>query len=184
MELIRNNFIVITGGPGGGKSSLVQALSGKGFGYIHETGRSIIKERISKGLSPRPGVEEFARLMFQRDYENFLNNSVISETLFFDRSFLDSALFIQPTDTAWFQRSKDIIMNYRFNPAVFITPPWEEIYRNDDERDQSFDESVKTYEKLYTWYPLYGYKLIVLPKVSVEKRADFILNRIKLHHLS
>lgn len=179
MELIKTNFIAITGGPGGGKSSLLNALSKKGFKNIDETGRAIIKERLSKGLSPRPAPEKFAEQMFQRDYENYIKNLNASEIIFFDRSFLDSASFIQQTNQKYFEKVNDIISIYRFNNNVFITPPWEEIYCNDDERDQTFNEAISTYKSLFKWYQLNGYKPIILPKASVEMRTEFVLNEIK-----
>jgi len=180
MGSIKTNFIVVTGGPGGGKSTLLDALGKKGFKYINETGRTIIKERISKGLSPRPDLEEFAKLMFQRDYENYINHLYTAETLFFDRSFLDSASFIQQTNKIYFEKVNEIIHSLRFNNNIFITPPWEEIYCNDDERDQTFSEAVDTYNSLYNWYELNGYKLIVLPKVPVEMRVKFVLSELSL----
>lgn len=74
MNLIKNNFIVITGGPGCGKSTLLEALCENGFKYLSETGRFIIKERLSKGLTPRPNLEDFSIQMFQMDHENYINN--------------------------------------------------------------------------------------------------------------
>ena len=176
---MKTNFVVITGGPGGGKSSLLNVLSRKGFKYINETGRAIIKDRINKGLSPRPDLKEFAKLMFQQDYQNYIDNINASEILFFDRSFIDSALFIQQTDKSYFEGIRNTINTYRFNNNVFMTPPWKEIYCNDDERDQTFDEAIDIYEKLKEWYKMNGYQPIILPKVSVERRAEFILSEIK-----
>ena len=174
---MKNNFITITGGPGGGKSSVLNTLRERGFRHISETGRGIIKERLNQGLPPRPHLEEFAKLMFQKDYQNYVDNLYTSEILFFDRSFLDSALFIQQTDKSYFETVQKILNTHRFG-HVFITPPWKEIYCNDDERDQTFEEAIAICEKLHEWYELNGYQPVVLPKVSVAQRADFILGEI------
>jgi predicted ATPase len=179
MELIKTNFIAITGGPGGGKSSLLNALNKKGFKNIDETGRAIIKERLSKGLPPRPAPEEFAEQMFQRDYKNYISNLSTNEILFFDRSFLDSAALVRETNLLHFEKIKNTIVTHKFNSNIFITPPWEEIYCNDSERDQTFEEAINTYKSLFKWHELNGYKPIILPKTSVEKRTEFVLNEIK-----
>jgi predicted ATPase len=177
--MIKNNFIVISGGPGGGKTSLLEALSKNGIGYIRESGRAIIRERIRTGLSPRPAPEAFARQMFQMDYENFINHTDISDILFFDRSFLDSAFLIHQSDGKFFDKIQDILISSRFYIKVFMTPPWKEIYTVDSERDQTFDESVEIYEKLSHWYLANGYELVTVPRLPVEMRVKMILDEIK-----
>ncbi|WP_353612588.1 AAA family ATPase [Methylobacterium sp. AMS5] len=42
---------VITGGPGSGKTSLIEALAGAGIRHMPEAGRSIIRDR---GISAAP----------------------------------------------------------------------------------------------------------------------------------
>lgn len=176
--MIKNNFFVITGGPGAGKSTLLKSLQDKGFRYIDETGRRIIKQRISEGLSPRPTPAEFARQMFEMDHENYMNNVDKEEILFFDRSFLDSAMLLWQADGIYFEKIKNKIAEHRFNNNVFIAPAWKEIYCNDNERDQTFEEAIKTYELLYDWYEKNNYNIIELPKSSVEKRVDIIMDYI------
>jgi len=145
---------------------------------MSESGRDIIKQRKNKGLPPRPDPAEFAMQMFQRDYENFNNNREKAETLFFDRSFLDSAMLIYQTDKAYFGQISDIIKTDRFNTKVFLTPPWQEIYTNDNERDQTFGESIHIFENLSQWYKLQGYIPLIIPMGSVAIRTEFILNEI------
>lgn len=177
--MVKNNFIVISGGPGGGKTTLLNALSEKGFQHIGESGRLIIQERLKEGMPPRPAPEEFARQMFRIDLDQFIFNSGRSEILFFDRSFMDSAWLIYQTDKIYFDQIADIIKTNRFYTKVFLTPPWQKIFINDSERDQTFDESIKTYENLRNWYSISGYEMIDLPRLPVEKRAAFILDEIK-----
>jgi len=177
--MTKNNFIVISGGPGGGKTSLLESLSKNGYKYIRESGRVIIRERIRKGLSPRPSPEEFARQMFQMDYENFINHADILDILFFDRSFLDSAFLIHQSGGKFFNEIRDSLITNRFYTKVFMTPPWKEIYTVDSERDQTFDESVEIYEKLSHWYLTNGYELVTVPRLPVEMRVKMILDEIK-----
>ncbi len=178
--MIKNNFFVITGGPGGGKSSLLQYLNSEGFPCVAETGRKIIKERLLASLPPRPAPLQFARQMFDLDLNNFMSRAAQTATIFFDRSFLDSALLIAENNNAYFEEIRKTLKINRYNTRVFIAPPWKEIYRNDDERDQSFEEAVDTYERLYSWYEDNGYELLLLPKCSVEQRAQFVFNNIRI----
>ena len=73
--MTKHNFYIITGGPGGGKTSLLESLASKGYNCIPETARQIIKERLSKGLTPRPDAKTFAREIFDQDWKNFISNS-------------------------------------------------------------------------------------------------------------
>ena len=55
-----NNRFVVTGGPGGGKTTILTALAERGYNFAPESARRIIKERLAAGLSPRPDPVPFA----------------------------------------------------------------------------------------------------------------------------
>ena len=61
---------------------------------------------------------------------------------------------------------------------VFGAPPWREIYVNDAERTQDFDEAVATYDLCVRSYRDFGYRIVELPPDTVEARADFVLSRV------
>jgi len=177
--MTRNNFFIISGGPGGGKTSLLESLASKGFVIVPETARQIIRERLRNGLTPRPAPPEFARQIFETDLVNYTSHVNEMQIRFFDRSFLDSALMLFQDDRDYFESIINHLITQRYNRKVFIAPPWKEIYRNDSERDQTFEEAVRIYEKLYTWYENNGYQLIVLPKESPEARVKFVLDQVR-----
>ena len=176
--MTRHNFYIITGGPGAGKTSVLENLASKGYNYIPETARQIIKERLSKGLSPRPDPARFAQQIFDQDWNNFISNSHLSSLLFFDRSFMDSACMLFESGKDSYDKIRDTHLTNRYNNKVFITPPWKEIYRNDTERDQSFEQSIEVYQRLEKWYKEHDYEIIVLPKDSIENRVKFVLNQV------
>jgi len=178
MNIVKNNFIVITGGPGGGKSTLLAALADKGVGCIEEAARQVIKDRLSRNLPARPGAAAFAQQIFEIDVKNYLANVNSEETIFFDRSFLDSACMLCQADKIYFEKEKHFLQSHRFYPKVLITPPWQEIYCNDSERDQTLEQAIEVYETLYNWYKSNGYEPIVLPKASVQERVNFVLDLI------
>jgi predicted ATPase len=37
---------------------------------------------------------------------------------------------------------------FRYNPRVFVAPPWPEIFAQDEERRQTLDEAERTYDAL------------------------------------
>ena len=56
--------------------------------------------------------------------------------------------------------------------------PWEDIYTNDSERDQTFEEAVQVYQSCAQWHTTFGYSLIEVPKGTVSERVAFILERV------
>jgi predicted ATPase len=66
----------------------------------------------------------------------------------------------------------------RYNNKVFITPPWQEIYHNDAERDQSFEQSIEVCQRLENWYREHDYDIVVLPKDTIKNRVKFILGQV------
>ena len=64
--------------------------------------------------------------------------------------------------------------------TVFMAPPWPEIYRNDEERKHSLGDALAEYSDLLPGYEALGYEILVLPKVSVAERADFVLREAGL----
>jgi predicted ATPase len=176
--MTKNNFYVITGGPGGGKTSLLESLASGGYNCIPETARQIIKERLSKGLTPRPDAKTFAREIFDQDWKNFISNSDLSSLLFFDRSFMDSAFVLFESDADSYYKIRSTHLTNRYNNKVFITPPWQEIYDNDAERDQSFEQSIEVCQRLENWYREHDYDIVVLPKDTIKNRVKFILGQV------
>jgi predicted ATPase len=67
---------------------------------------------------------------------------------------------------------------YRYARVVFMTPPWEELFRADAERRHAFSDAVAEYEGLLQSYPANGYVVELIPKAGVEERADFLEERI------
>ncbi len=59
-----------------------------------------------------------------------------------------------------------------------MMPPWQEIYTTDNERYESFEQSLAIYNHLKKTYSDLNYKIIEVPKGTVNKRTNFILNMI------
>lgn len=64
---------------------------------------------------------------------------------------------------------------YPFHATVFVLPPWELIYTNDAERDQSFAEAIDVHARIVRWYRSCGYVLGEVPRLPVAQRAEHVL---------
>ena len=65
---------------------------------------------------------------------------------------------------------------YPYYYKVFIFPPWEGIYRTDQERWEPFETAVRVHDSLVSTYSSGGYELIEVPRKPVDQRVEFILN--------
>ena len=172
-----NRFFILSGCSGGGKSTLLAELARRGFATVEEPGRRIVIEETRNGGAALPWIDmqAFARRAIAMALED--RRVTPKEGLvFFDRGLIDAA-------SALHHISGDRFINtlrdtHRYNSLVFLTPPWPEIYRSDDERKHGFDAAVEEYERLVRDYEGLGYDIVVLPKSAVAERADLILTRI------
>src|SRR5690554_271749 len=146
----RNNFIIVTGGPGAGKTSLIKALGERGFLHVEEAGRRIIREQKESGGQATHEGDRLAyrELMFRDALETYECMASAEGSVFFDRGLPDligySRLIGSPVPTAL----AEAVVRCRYNRTVLIAPPWREIYENDQERGQDFAEAVATHDAI------------------------------------
>jgi predicted ATPase len=176
-----HNFFVITGGPGSGKSTLIHALQQRGYRCFEEAARQIIKEQMSVDgdAVPWKNLSRFKKLIFLRTLENHRQAlKTANEVTFFDRDVLDLVAYDRLTHNESFPELLKAVEDVQYSRKVFLAPPWKEIYRNDTERKQTFEESLEIYANIVRVYTEYGRELIELPKVSVEERVKFIIDHL------
>lgn len=68
--------------------------------------------------------------------------------------------------------------HHRYHKKVFLLAPWKAIYRNDDERTMSYEESLKFHAQIVSVYTNLDYTIITVPEGSVEDRAKFITQHL------
>ncbi|HLT42708.1 MAG TPA: AAA family ATPase [Sphingobacteriaceae bacterium] len=180
MEL--KNLYVITGGPGVGKTTLINALNQRGYSTVPEEARKIIQQQTLTNADGVPWKNKtfYAQLMLEASIETF--NLVIAkssdEITFFDRGILDSICYMKMENIPILSDFENDLLKYRYNKRVFLLPPWLEIYETDNERKQTWEEAVYTYYKMKQTYLEYSYEIIEVPKVSIDERCDFIVTNV------
>lgn len=169
---------VITGGPGGGKTTILSALAERGYSFAPESARQIIKERLAAGLTPRPDPVSFAQEILRSDIEKYQNVTSCAYAMFFDRGVLDALYMLDVQDALMRDEIAKCVQKFPYNSVVFFLPPWKEIYETDSERDQTFEQSVEVFEGMKKWYSQWGYETLEVPRGSINERVSFILQRI------
>ena len=176
----RDNFFIFTGGPGAGKTTLLEAMRARGHLCVSEVARAIIQEQAAIGgdIHHHGDRAAYRDLTLQRSIEDYVSVVETTKPVFFDRGIPELAgysRFVGDTPPAYLLQA---IEACRYNPLVFAAPPWREIYVNDAERTQDFDEAIATFDLCVQSYRDYGYRIVELPPDTVEARADFVLSRI------
>jgi predicted ATPase len=172
-----SHLFIITGGPGAGKTTLVEALRAAGYTCSDEAGRQIIKEEVAAGGTALPWIDPrtFADRMLAFDIESYQRLRMQKGPVFFDRGIPDVIGYLNLLGLCAPEPARQAAANYSYNPRVFIAPPWQEIFGQDSERKQTFEEAERTYGSLAKVYATLGYELIALPIASVEARVAFVI---------
>src|SRR5689334_11738222 len=89
-----NVRFVLTGGPGAGKTTTLEALAARGFCFVPDSARAIIRQRKEAGLSPRPPLVQFGREMLSMDIAQYRSTTVTDTPVFFDRGVGDAVAFL------------------------------------------------------------------------------------------
>ena len=174
-----DDFIVISGCSGGGKSTLLAELAQRGYGAVEEPGRRIIaEERTGAGCAlPWIDLSAFAERAMDLSRQDRQRTKHIPGPIFFDRGLVDAAAALEYATGKPVLR---MIAGERYNRTVFMAPPWPEIYVADDDRQHPLEEAIQEYERLISAYSLLDYDIVILPKTAVSGRADFIVQRLGL----
>ncbi|GAA3086665.1 AAA family ATPase [Streptosporangium carneum] len=169
-------FVVITGGPGAGKSTLIEALGRHGFACVPEAGRAIIRDQTAIGGRALHQADSllFAEIILAWEMRSYRHAAGQTGTVFFDRGIPDVVGYHLLLGRPVPPHVSAAARLFRYHPRVFVAPPWQQIYAHDRERTQDFAEAVRTHDAMVDAYTRHGYELITLPRDGVDSRVAFV----------
>jgi predicted ATPase len=175
-----DRLVVVSGCSGGGKSALLSEMARRGYQVNPEPGRQIVKEQTFIGGDGLPwaNVPRFVELCVARATYFYNAARPSDKAALFDRSIVDAISYLARQGFPTPPYLRNALQRYRYASVVFLTPPWEELFRNDPERRHAFSDAVAEYEDLLESYPASGYEVEVIPKAGVCERADFLEDRL------
>ncbi len=159
MEAVKfDHLFVITGGPGSGKSTLIDALAGHGICSMPEAGRAIIQDQVAIGGVALPWSDRraFAELMLSWELRSYRAALRLSGSVIFDRGVPDVVGYLRLNHMPIPSHVDRAAQMFRYHHRVFVAPPWPEIFAHDAERKQSFAEAQATYEAMIETYSALG----------------------------
>ncbi|WP_323019794.1 AAA family ATPase [Pararhodobacter sp.] len=171
-------LFVLTGGPGSGKTTLLAALAEAGLATMPEAGRAIIRDQIRIGGTGWHGQDRrlFAELMLGWEMRSWQAAQAVEGPVFFDRGIPDVIGYLSLYEGHVPVHVTRAARLYRYHPTVLLAPPWAEIFEQDEDRGQDFDEAVATAQAMEQAYAEAGYDLLPLPLAPVAERVDFVLD--------
>ena len=174
--------VVITGGPGTGKTSVINFLSKKYFVFKESAREVLSKNKIFKGKDAEHARgKELQEAIWDLELKHYKKSlSLKKKVVFFDRGFIDGLAYCRtfkiPFSKERLKQAKEIHYDY-----VFILDPLpKKLYENDTKRSETYKESLRIHKIIYKTYKKYGYRLIRVPFDTVENRANFVLKKLKL----
>ncbi len=173
--------IVITGGPGTGKSTVIEELINRNYICMPEISREVTLNARKKGIDQLFLTQPllFSELLIEGRINQYIesekkNNAIV----FFDRGIPDVHAYMNYISidypNSYITRSN----LYRYT-HIFLMPPWEEIYISDNERYENFEQALAIHNHLERTYKELNYKITEVPTGDVAGRTDFILDCIK-----
>lgn len=167
--------VIVSGGPGVGKTTLLSELATRGYTVVAESAREIIRERRASGLAPRSEPAEFAQELLRRDRAKYEQHASGARLIFFDRCLVESIAMAQEAEAITPAESSATLRSLDFHRRVFILPPWQQIYVPDAERDHDFEHCRRVHEALTLWYLGCGYQVHEVAPAPVRSRAEQVL---------
>ncbi|MEM9896755.1 MAG: AAA family ATPase [Bacteroidota bacterium] len=169
---------IITGAPGTGKTTLIHALE-KHYLCMHEVSRKVIaqEQQSKREGTPWQDLSRFATLFYEYFIRTLKNNP---QALITDRSLLDLAAYHLVEGMSIPAYIDEFPYHETFQRKVFFNPTWQEIYRVDEQRQQTFEYCIELEKALKKTYVAKKFQLDLLPKDTVAHRVEFVKKSIKI----
>ncbi|MEK7625807.1 MAG: ATP-binding protein [Patescibacteria group bacterium] len=178
-----SKIIAIVGGPGTGKTALVRELARRGYHVIEEAARQVIDEGLANGETIekiRANNERFQRAVLERKIKNeniSSNQANDDEFIFSDRGMHETWAYFQTYGMNMDSDLDNMLRTHTYY-RVFLLDMLDNYDREDYARTESRKEAEELHRLTELAYRRYGVKVDNLPAMSVEKRADYVLDII------
>jgi predicted ATPase len=177
---VQKEIIVIIGGPGTGKTTIIDGLVQNGYCCYPEISRQVTAQAKQQGIEQlfleNPLL--FSELLLEGRKKQFLDaHQEPHNIVFLDRGIPDVLAYMHYIGDSY-PSFFDVACKEHIYSKIFILPPWGDIYVSDQERYENFEQAQLIHDHLVETYEKYGYELIEVPKDTVDKRILFILEQI------
>ncbi len=172
--------IVLIGGPGTGKTSVLNELIKSDYYCMPEISREVTLKAKKQGIEQLFLAEPLlfsTRLLEGREQQFLDAHKSNQKMVFFDRGIPDVHAYMDFLKIDYPSFFLEKSNRYKYD-RVFLFSPWEEIYTSDNERYETFEQSLIIDRFLQDTYKELGYSIIPVPFGSVKERTLFIIHSL------
>jgi len=173
--------ILLIGSPGSGKTTIISELGKRGYICFQEVSRDIILEAQKRGIKQLflSNPDEFnEKLLSGRIAQFNACENLEDDYVFIDRGLPDIVAYNDYINVKSSPEAITAAAKYIYD-YVFMFPAWKKIFKNDNERYESFEDAVKIQDNLKATYTKLGYEVCEVPTGEISERANYILNVIE-----
>ena len=176
VPLLRTKRIVITGGPGTGKTSIINEFLRREYSCLEEISRQVTLKAQEQGIEQLFLSDPllFSKQLLEGRKNQFDEAGTYNGLVFLDRGIPDVLAYMDYAGQAYPDNFREACRTYVYD-HVFVLAPWLEIYETDNERYESFEQAGRIHDQLIETYSEYDYQLHDVPFGNVTERTDFIL---------
>lgn len=169
---------MLIGGPATGKTTVLEALKAEKFHCFEEISREITLNAQKNGIEQLFLTEPllFSEMLLKGREKQYLEAEKSSNHfVFFDRGIPDVKAYLDYFKSNYPTTFSEKCCLYSYD-YIFHFSPWKAIHTNDNQRYESFEESVLIDQYIKKTYTDLGYKIINVPFGNLKERCQFILN--------
>lgn len=172
----------ISGGPGFGKSDLIDEFQRRGYLVVPEAARHVgnederFKGKQIHEIKDAGLMQDFQDEVYKRQRET-LENAITTQPVFCDRGFPDSVAYYRHHNLKIPRELLALASSFRRHSQTFILEPLDN-NEKDSLRTEDYEERMEIHNEILRAYHEFRYPITRVQKMSIKERANFILGRI------
>ena len=175
-----SKIVAIVGGPGTGKTAVIDELQRRGYTVVQEAARQVIDDGLSKGQTIdqiRGDNLQFQMAIIKKKVQNELqwfDSLDSSRIVFVDRGMHDAWAYFKADQIEMTKEIDNILRKYIYD-EVLMLHMLGAYDKEDYARTESIDEAEELHRLTELAYKKYGMNVKKIPVMSVQDRADHII---------